>query len=89
MIKRFSIYLLLALLAFVSCNPEDKGGESDGGGSKFPKNWTVNGTVKGDDGKPIADVVVSDGLTCVKTDSKGYYALEVDLSGDLQTTLQY
>lgn len=89
MIKRFSIYLLLALLAFVSCNPENKGGESDGGDSQFPKNWTVNGTVKGDDGNPIVGVVVSDGLTCVKTDSKGYYALEVDLSGDLATTLQY
>ena len=90
MIKRFSIYLLLALLAFVSCNPEDKGGEN-GNGSEggFPKNWTVNGTVMGDDGKPLAGVVVSDGLTCVKTDSKGYYALEVDLSGDLATTLQY
>ena len=89
MIKRFSIYLLLALLAFVSCNPENNGGESGDAGSQFPKNWTVNGTVMGDDGKPVVGVVVSDGLTCVKTDSQGYYALEVDLSGDLATTLQY
>ena len=86
--KRFSIFLLLALLAFVSCGKEDKGGsKGDNGG--FPENWTVSGTVKGDDGKPISNVVVSDGLTCVKTNSDGYYALEVDLSGDLQTTLQY
>ena len=49
----------------------------------------MNGTVRGDDGSAIAGVVVSDGLTCVKTDSKGYYALEVDLSRDLQETLQY
>lgn len=89
MIKRFSIYLLLALLAFVSCNPENNNGEKEGEGSQFPKNWTVNGTVRGDDGSAIAGVVVSDGLTCVKTDSKGYYALEVDLSRDLQETLQY
>lgn len=80
---------LFALLAFVSCNPEDKGGGSNEDNDGFPKNWTVNGTVMGDDGKPVVGVVVSDGLTCVKTDSKGYYALEVDLSGDLQTTLQY
>ena len=81
---------ILALLAFVSCNPEEKGGENgNNGGDGFPKNWTVNGTVKGDDGNPLAGVVVSDGLTCVKTNAKGYYALEVDLSGDLATTLQY
>ena len=89
MIKRFSIYLLLALLAFVSCKPENNGGDGTKDEGGFPKNWTVNGTVRGDDGKPVVGVVVSDGLTCVKTDSKGYYAMEVDLSGDLQTTLQY
>lgn len=89
MIKRFSIYLLLALLAFISCNPEEMGGGSENDGSQFPKDWTVCGTVKGDDGSLLSGVVVSDGLTCVKTDSKGYYALKVDLSRDLQATLQY
>ncbi|MCR5560979.1 MAG: calcineurin-like phosphoesterase family protein [Bacteroidales bacterium] len=88
MVKRFSIYLLLALLAVFSCTPEEETGEKKEEGG-FPKNWTVSGTVKGNDGSVIAGVVVSDGHTCVKTDSNGYYALEVDLSGNLQETLQY
>ncbi len=74
------------LLPLFSCNKEEPGG---GGKIDPPMDPTVFGTVKGQDGTPIADVVVSDGIRCVKTDAQGKYALPVDLSGDLSETLQY
>lgn len=41
---------------------------------------TVSGKVLDLAGNPLADVVVSDGLTCVKTSSDGSYSLETDPS---------
>lgn len=81
---------LLVLLPFLSCVKE---GADDGkGGNNEPPvslNWTVSGTVKGDDYKPIEGVVVSDGLSCVKTDAQGNYRIDVDLSGDLSENLRH
>ena len=38
------------------------------------------GYVKDTNGKPLSDVVVSDGLLCTKTDFTGYYELDSDLT---------
>lgn len=84
--KHIVLFLSLMLLPLFSCNKEEPGG---GGKIDPPMDPTVFGTVKGQDGTPIADVVVSDGIRCVKTDAQGKYALPVDLSGDLSETLQY
>jgi len=45
-----------------------------------PEDCTISGCVKGDDGKALEGVVVSDGHICTKTDSKGLYYLASDLS---------
>ena len=86
MTKRLILFMALAVMPFVSC--KDDGESPSGGGDTKPKEWTVSGTVSGN-GKPIADVVVSDGINCVRTDAKGYYTLPVDLSVDLEATLKY
>ena len=85
--SRVIAILLLVILPCWSCkkDPQDSGG----GGVVPVGEWTVSGTVKGDDGTPVAGAVVSDGHICVKTDEKGFYSLNVDLSGDLASTLQY
>ena len=87
--KRYlSAILLSVLLLLPACGPEENGGGEENG--KTPaKEWTVSGTVKGNDGNPIADVVVSDGISCTRTDAQGNYALAVDLSVDLAATLKY
>lgn len=78
--KRY-IYILAALLALASCvKPDDPGKNNGNGNGGVPKNWTITGTVSGDDGKALEGVVVSDGLHCYKTDSQGKYYLEADLS---------
>ncbi|MBO4476527.1 MAG: calcineurin-like phosphoesterase C-terminal domain-containing protein [Bacteroidales bacterium] len=85
--KRILVFFLLTLLPCWSCEKQPQG---DGGGGDTPQGeWTVSGTVRGDDSNPIANVVVSDGHLCVKTDADGRYALNVDLSADLSSTLQY
>lgn len=40
--------------------------------------FKIKGTVKGSDGTPLADVVVSDGLVSVLTDAKGRWAIPYD-----------
>lgn len=73
------VLLLICVLFAVSCgkdNPSGGGNENN----SIPKNWTITGTVKGDDGKVLKDVVVSDGLNCYKTTEEGRYYLEADLS---------
>lgn len=77
---QISKYLLplFIVLAITSCNKEVVSG--DGEGQEPPKDWTISGCVKGDDGKALEGVVVSDGLNCVKTDKEGRYYLPADLS---------
>lgn len=78
--KRILYLGMLACALFSSCKKEEEGGTSGGGGYVPPKEWTVSGTVKGDDNKPLAGVVVSDGISCVLTDANGNYQLPADLS---------
>ena len=40
--------------------------------------YTISGTLQDTDGNPVADVIVSDGYTCVKTDSLGRYTMKRD-----------
>ncbi|MBO4434692.1 MAG: calcineurin-like phosphoesterase C-terminal domain-containing protein [Bacteroidales bacterium] len=74
-----SFIILLAILSLAACKKEGQEGNGNGGNSDIPKNWTISGTVSGDDGTLLKDVVVSDGVNCVQTDSKGQYYLVSDL----------
>ena len=66
--KRIFI-LLLCGAALLACK---KDGEPGGGGSGEPQlPVSVVGTVKGSDNTLLEGVVVSDGITCVKTDASG------------------
>ncbi len=40
--------------------------------------YTISGTLQDAKGNPIGDVIVSDGYTCVKTDSLGHYKMRRD-----------
>ena len=73
------LLVLLALLLAASCGKEEKP-SGNGNGNTIPKNWTITGTVKGDDGKLLKDVVVSDGLNCFKTTEDGKYYLASDIA---------
>ncbi len=76
--KFFGIFIILLLAA--ACGKE--GGESGGNenNNTIPKDWTITGTVKGNDGKVLQDVVVSDGLNCFKTGEDGKFYLAADLA---------
>ena len=78
--KRIFLPLLTLLLAF-ACTPDNggDGGGSTGGGYKPTGKITVKGTVYGGDG-PLNEVVVSDGLICVKTNVNGYFEMDTDLA---------
>lgn len=81
--KRISFTLLLAGALLVSCGKENTGttgAGTEGGGTTVPSEWTISGTVSGDDGALLEGVVISDGVNCVKTDSKGKYYLPTNLS---------
>ncbi|MBR6001291.1 MAG: calcineurin-like phosphoesterase C-terminal domain-containing protein [Bacteroidales bacterium] len=67
--------LLLCAAALLACKKDEKG---NGGGGGQDKPVTVVGTVKGGD-TPLEGVVVSDGISCVKTGADGKYALPADL----------
>ena len=81
MIMKFCKYFLtlVVLLALSSCSKEP-GPSTETGESSKPKEWTISGTVKGNDGTLLEGVVVSDGHSCVKTDKQGRYYLPADLS---------
>ncbi len=40
---------------------------------KKTQDYTISGTLQDTEGNPMADVIISDGYTCVKTDSLGHY----------------
>lgn len=73
------LLILMAVLGLASCSKEP-GPNGGNGGNEPIKDWTISGYVKGDDGKALEGVVVSDGLNCVKTDKEGRYYLPADLS---------
>lgn len=73
--KRVLLLICFCALAF-ACEKEN----TENGGGKDNRPATIVGTVKGDDGSLLKDVVVSDGLNCVKTDASGRYALPADLT---------
>lgn len=78
-----TVFILFTLfLGVLSCKKEgdDKGGSGGGGGTTPPSAYTISGTVKGDDGKLLEGVVISDGRSCVKTDAGGNYWLNTDLA---------
>ena len=70
------------LLVLTACGEKENTGTSGSGGSggTTPKTYTISGTVKGSDGNLLGGVVVSDGINCVKTDSKGKFYLDSDLA---------
>lgn len=77
--------LALALsLFFGSCSsssddPTDEGGKPTPSESNTPKPDAGNdlyGIIKDKEGNPLSGVVVSDGFTCVATDSKGFYQMK-------------
>lgn len=82
--KRFFVFFLCAA-ALLGCDKNEgatgaRDKEDSGGGGGSSSGITVSGTVKGDDGTLLEGVVVSDGINCVKTDSKGKFALAADLT---------
>lgn len=80
MIKRFLILLGVCVIA-LGCSKSGGTPEEPGVGQEVtPSDYTITGTVTGDDAKPISGVVVSDGINCVKTDAQGRYYLSSDLS---------
>ena len=70
------LLIVAVILGLASCSKEP--GPDNGG--QTVKDWTISGYVKGNDGKALEGVVVSDGLNCVKTDKEGRYYLPADLS---------
>ena len=78
-IRRY-LLIIAAVLGLASCSKEPNPNGGNGGGDQTPKDWTISGCVKGNDGKALEGVVVSDGLNCVKTDKEGRYYLPADLA---------
>lgn len=77
--KRFFIIAVCALACFACCNPVDP--DNPGGKDKpVVTEYTISGTVSGNDGKVLKDVVVSDGHNCVLTGEDGRYYLNSDLA---------
>ena len=74
--------LLICAAALLACKKDEQGGTGGGGGGGQDKPITVVGTVKGG-GTPLEGVVVSDGISCVKTGADGKYALPADLEKSL------
>ena len=74
LIRALPFFLLLTLCA---CGKEEEPSGKSGGTT--PKDWTISGTLTGDDGSVLKGVVVSDGLHCSVTDEKGQYYLPADL----------
>ena len=87
-----TVFILFTLfLGVLACKKEgdDKGGSGRGGGTTPPSAYTISGTVKGDDGKSLEGVVISDGHICVKTDANGTYWLNSDLAkAEYETFMQ-
>ena len=73
--KRFVI-AVCALCIFACCEPENP---DNPGGNTVVTEYTISGTVFGNDGKVLKGVVVSDGVNCAQTGDDGRYFLNADL----------
>ncbi len=69
--KKILLYIVLPLLALVSC---EKG--PDNGGIAGGITGGIHGTILWNDGTPAAGIQVSDGYTITRTDNSGRYAIE-------------
>ena len=78
--KSFLVLIALAV-GVVSCKKGDAPqGGSGGKDPVVPTSYTIYGTIQGNDGAKLQDVVVSDGKNCYKTGSDGKYYLDSDIS---------
>ena len=75
-------FLLVPLVLWTASCGKTPGAESSSQTEQetVPAEYTISGTVSGSDGSLLKDVVISDGTLCCKTDSKGNYYLNSDLS---------
>lgn len=79
--RKICFWLIPLLLLAAACSKKEGTQPSPaGGGSTPPKDYTISGKVSAQDGTPIPDVVVSDGLHCYKTDADGKYYLQANLA---------
>lgn len=77
----YIVFLGCVLLASCGKEPDpNSGGNGGGGSSTIPKDYTISGTVTGNDGTLLKGVVVSDGLNCVQTNDQGKYYLTADIA---------
>ncbi len=74
------LHKLFTLILLVLCSCGKESGEFDNPTEPAEKEPTVFGRVRDYEGKPLEGVVVSDGLTSVKTDGEGRYAIASDLT---------
>lgn len=81
MVIKHYISVFLLLLFFCACS---KSSAEKGGGGDNPPEEPVSGNIRGKvlntSGSPIEGVVVSDGLNCTKTNSRGEWGLTSDLA---------
>ncbi|MBP5374086.1 MAG: calcineurin-like phosphoesterase C-terminal domain-containing protein [Bacteroidales bacterium] len=77
--KTFVLILALAAV-LVSCEKQETGGGGNSGGNVIPSHYTIYGTIQGNDGKKLSDVVVSDGKSCFKTGADGKYYIDADVN---------
>ncbi|MDD5862959.1 MAG: calcineurin-like phosphoesterase family protein [Prevotella sp.] len=79
---RMAMMFLVMLLALSACSSSDDNGEGGGGAPSPSTKPTADagndlyGLLTTADGKGVAGVTVSDGYTCVQTDSRGFYQMK-------------
>lgn len=81
--KKTVLALLSAVLLLAGCGKDPSSDNGKGGGStpsETPVSGNIQGRVLSSSGQPIAGVVVSDGLNCTRTNSKGEWGIESDLA---------
>lgn len=83
--RKFWIFLTtVAVVLATACGKDETGSNGNGGndGGKEPvvENPNIEGYVRDNGGNPLAGVIVSDGLNCVRTGADGKFALASDLS---------
>lgn len=69
------VIITVSLLAALSCGKEEHGNNTFVIAEKVS---SITGTIKYSDGKPAADVVVSDSYSTTKTDASGNFSMDVN-----------